>query len=659
MSESGRKPTPPIVLIVVAVLATAVGWFAIERLAMIAEHTAGEGAVSHSWHLIAIQALILAILCLVGTSLWLLRRRDEARDGETGLLAVLDAAPDGMALIDGSCRIVLANARVEAMFGYHRDELLGRSIEVLLPDAPRFLGARTDPDAAPILRADLGALRGLETKGRRKNGSSIPLEVSFGVVGRREEVAVAACVLHDVSDRLGEEARLREAYRALRFANDRLRGVVEGTSDMIAALDRDGRYILLNDAYRRAFQRLFGCRVEQGMRLEEALESRPEDLSRLKSRWDRALAGERYKDMAIYPDGDGALSHLEVAFNPIRDEQGTLIGAGQLIRDVTDRVEAHEALRRNAAQLEALGASREQAYAALQHAYEELKLAESRLVQAEKLSALGQLIAGVAHEINNPLAFVGNDLAILQRDVANLMRLIQLYRQAASTLAERHPELAAEIADTAEEMDLEYALEHLNGLTSRARDGLGRIRRIVKDLRDFARLDEGEKDDADLSAGLASTVNIVAGLARDRQVEVVTDLPPLPTVTCSPGKINQVVLNLLINAIDASRTGGKVTLRTRQDGPEGVAIDVIDEGVGIPPDVRGRIFDPFFTTKPVGKGTGLGLSISYGIVQEHGGRIEVDSTPDVGSRFTIHLPLRPPPKEAPALAVAETLRDGN
>jgi len=647
------------VLVAVAAAAAALGGFAIERLGRLAAEGSAAPSALQTWHLIALQGLILSAVCLAGATIWHLRRRREAESGEAGLRAVLEAAPNGVALIDGSCRVVLVNARIEAMFGYRRDELLGRSIEAILPDAGEFLCRRPSPEAPPVLRRDLGSIRNLETRGRHKAGGESPVAVSLGIV-ELHGGSVAACLIHDLSDRIREEARLREAYRALRFANDRLRGVVEGTDDQIAALDLDRRFILLNDAYKRRFAGLFGRRVEQGMRLDDALADRPDDLTRLRTRWDRALTGERFRVVAPYPDGDGGLMHLELSFSPIRDDRGGLIGASQVVRDITDRVEAYAALRRNAAQLEALGASREKAYAALQAAYEELKLAESRLVQAEKLSALGQLIAGVAHEINNPLAFVGNDLAILQRDVSGLVRLVRLYQQAERTLVERHPELAQEIEEAADRMDLAYALESLESLTNRARDGLGRIRRIVKDLRDFARLDQGDFHEADLNAGLGSTVNIIAGLAREREVEVALELEPLPTVTCSAGKINQVVLNLLINAIDASPRGSKVTLRSRPDGEDGVALEVVDRGVGIPEDVRGRIFDPFFTTKPVGQGTGLGLSISYGIVQDHGGRIEVESKAGEGSRFTVHLPLHPPRKagaEASA-SPAPALHDG-
>src|SRR5205823_11986017 len=156
---------------------------------------------------------------------------------------------------------------------------------------------------------------------------------------------------------------------------------------------------------------------------------------------------------------------------------------------------------------------------------------------------------------------------------------------------------------------------------------------------DFARLDQADVHDADLRAGIESTLNIIAGLAKKKRVTIQQELNGIPRVTCHPAKINQVVMNLLSNAIDACDEGGNVTVRTFRDD-QSACIQVIDTGKGIEPSIRERIFDPFFTTKPPGAGTGLGLSISYGIIRDHGGRIEVDSTLGKGSTFTIKLPLQ-------------------
>ncbi len=176
-------------------------------------------------------------------------------------------------------------------------------------------------------------------------------------------------------------------------------------------------------------------------------------------------------------------------------------------------------------------------------------------------------------------------------------------------------------------------------MIERTREGLRRIERIVKDLRLFARVDEGEWNEVDLNPGIESSVNMVQGYARKKGVRLVSELEPLPPLRCRGARIHQVVVNLLMNAIDACGADGTVTIRTRAepDG-EGVRIEVADTGCGIEPAIRERIFDPFFTTKPIGEGTGLGLSISYGIVQEHHGTIDVQSTPGEGSCFTIRLP---------------------
>jgi PAS domain S-box-containing protein len=317
-------------------------------------------------------------------------------------------------------------------------------------------------------------------------------------------------------------------------------------------------------------------------------------------------------------------------------------------RDITERKTAEQQLARTAAELahaydeaQRLATDLEKAAESDRRANSALRTAQAHLVQSEKLAALGQMVAGVAHEINNPLSFVINNLAVLQRDVTVLRDLLSLYQEAATTSAEQQAAVARHIRERSERIDLSYTLANLEGLLTRSRDGLKRIQQIVKDLRDFARLDEGDLHEGDLNAGITSTLNIIRGRAAKKNVKLQTDLTPLPRVTCYAAKINQVLLNLVANAIDACPEGGLVTVLSLS-AADGVEIEVIDNGQGIPPAIRDKIFDPFFTTKPPGQGTGLGLSISHGIVLDHGGRIDVESTLGQGTRFRIFLPLRPP-----------------
>jgi two-component system, NtrC family, sensor kinase len=263
-------------------------------------------------------------------------------------------------------------------------------------------------------------------------------------------------------------------------------------------------------------------------------------------------------------------------------------------------------------------------------------------VQTEKLASLGQLVAGVAHEINNPLAFVSNNVAVLERDLLDLVALIGLYRRARDASDEDRAALDTPIAELCEQLDLDYCLENLPRIIERTRDGLRRIERIVKDLRLFARVDEGEWNEVDLNPGIESSLNMVQGYARKHGVTVEKDLGELPLLRCRAARLHQVVVNLLMNAIDACPPEGTVTIRTRTDTEMGgIRLDVTDTGCGIDPTIRERIFDPFFTTKPIGEGTGLGLSISYGIVREHDGTIDVQPSPGGGSCFTVRIPSKP------------------
>lgn len=270
-------------------------------------------------------------------------------------------------------------------------------------------------------------------------------------------------------------------------------------------------------------------------------------------------------------------------------------------------------------------------------ALSELKKAQALLVHQEKMASLGQVAAGIAHEINNPLAFVLSNEQVLKRDFDDLLDFINVLGDALPELALRAPGLHAQLLAKAEAVGLEYLAGAVPRKLDANLEGLERVKKIVLDLRNFSRLDEGEWKFCRLSEGLESTLRFLGPLLHDHEVTLATALAELPELHCCPGPLNQAISNIVVNAIQASQPGQSVLVRTGSAGNHQF-LEVTDQGVGIPAENLARIFDPFFTTKPVGSGTGLGLSIVHQVVEAHQGTVEIRSAPGDGTTVRLLLP---------------------
>ena len=280
----------------------------------------------------------------------------------------------------------------------------------------------------------------------------------------------------------------------------------------------------------------------------------------------------------------------------------------------------------------------------LSEAMEKLKESEAMLVQSEKMSSLGQMVAGVAHEVNTPLAYVKSSLESVNTQLPRMRELEGEAQRLLELLQADNPDERAlsgqfgVVSNLLGELRDQHTLGDLDGLVKDGLHGISQIGELVTNLRNFSRLDRSKVAEFDLNEGIRGALAIARNLVKTKRVNLA--LGAIPQVSCSPSQMNQVFLNLVTNAAQATRDNGVITIRTAARGADFVIVEVEDNGHGIPDDVVSKIFDPFFTTKDVGKGTGLGLSIAYKIIEQHGGRIDVVSRVNVGTRFTVTLPIR-------------------
>ena len=538
------------------------------------------------------------------------------QESERQLRAIGEATLDAVFIMDGRGRIRYVNQAAERIFGWPVDELRGRDLhDVLAPpeEAVRYRNERDESGPGGFRQPRFGEVH--ELPAVRADGTRIDIELSLSAFPALEGRA-ALGIARDVTER-----RARE--RALSESEARWQHALEGGGDGVW----DWNVVTGHIYFGPRFKSMLGYEEHE---LEDSIDAwerniHPDDLPRVKRQLAACLEGRTANYTADFRmrTRSGEYTWVQDRGAVVeRDAEGRATRMVGTQRDITESRQATEVLQRQLAETMRLN--------------NELETAQVQLVQSEKLAAIGQLAAGVAHEMNTPLGFVRSNFSSLERYTRDLLEVVRAYHDACAGLPEDVPGIAAARALYAR-TDVPYLIEDVPALFAETRDGIERVQGIVRDLRDFSRVGEQEWQYADLRRGLESTLNILSNQLKHK-VEIVRDYGEIPEIWCIPSQLNQVFLNLLVNALHAVGDAGTITVRTRADA-QCVRVSIADDGCGISSEAQKRIFTPFYTTKPSGSGTGLGLSLSEEIVARHNGRITVVSAQGQGSTFTIELPL--------------------
>ncbi|MDO8933553.1 MAG: cache domain-containing protein [Rhodocyclaceae bacterium] len=420
------------------------------------------------------------------------------------------------------------------------------------------------------------------------------------------------------------------ARRRAEVEHRRLSEALQQSHEAIVLAEADLHIAYVNPA----FTRLFGYTLDevagQSARLLEVV-----DDSSVGTETTAAIASEAgiFRGEVRRRGKDGRAIPVLINVAPVVDAYRITTGYVATMTDLTE-------IKRAQAEAQKYVEDLTVANVELRDLNDKLKQTQAQLLQSEKMASIGVLAAGVAHEINNPIGFIRSNIHTLGRYVGDFLRLLHAYENAERRLP-AGSDAFAEARAVRDEAGFAYEKADVAGLLAESAQGIERVTKIVRDLKEFSRVDVAEQWQAeDIHAGLDITLDVVRN-ELGPQCEVRKEYGALPRVECLLSQLNQVFMNLLLNAGQAIAGQGTITLRTGSDGAA-VWVEIADTGCGIAAENLERIFDPFYTTKPVGKGTGLGLSVSYGIVRKHHGSIEVDSAPGRGSTFRIRLPVRQP-----------------
>lgn len=531
--------------------------------------------------------------------------------------SILDAVGEGVIGLDAQGRVTFVNPHARQLLGYGESDLLGKATDTFMVPNP----AETDPQDLRVAPGDLIF--------RRRSGELFPVVCSANDVVSGSHGSGTVLTFNDVTNRRVAEHALQRKSDELTRAHSLLDAVMRSLSAHIAVLDYDGRILLVNDAWMRftphnapgAKPLTLGQNFLQVC--DRAAEQGDSGAAYVAAAIRMVLAGkENFVSLERSVSSSTTPRWFLVTISPLMGTAAGLVHVVMAFTDITARKAAEHALR----------AEKD----AQENLLSRLEEARNQLLQSEKMASIGQLAAGVAHEINNPVGYVKSNLSTLRGYLEQVMALLDAYGLTEDTLA---GEAARDqLVKLKTSIDLPFLREDIWSLMRECDEGLQRVAQIVRDLKDFSHADGGERVHANLHRGLDSTLNIVWNELKYK-AKVVREYGELPDVDCVITQINQVFMNLLVNAAQAMEQQGTIWIRTGLGEPGWVWVEIEDTGQGIPEENLKRIFDPFFTTKPVGKGTGLGLALAYGIVNRHGGRIEVESTVGKGTRFRVSLPI--------------------